>query len=159
MNELLTVLLILVVFYIIYLYVRKVETYDDPKLKDIHDKLIKIDPRAEFISLLGSSQSFTEDKIRTYMCLRDEQGNYYDDNMLMYVAIHELAHVNSKSVDPDHKTDEFKDNFKLLLKKAEDLGLYDPKLPLNYKYCPNTPEIEATNGGKSTPKGVVEVNK
>ena len=27
------------------------------------------------------------------MCLKDKNGKYYDDNMLNYVALHELAHV------------------------------------------------------------------
>jgi len=147
MSELTTILILLICVVIIFHYVKKVESYEDPILKVIHKKLIEVDIRAKKLSLKGSTQSFTEDKTRTYLCLRDENGNYYDDNMLMYVALHELAHAISESVDPNHTTDEFKNNFKLLLAKAADKGLYDPKKPLNYSYCPKTEAIEAQNGG------------
>ena len=44
-----------------------------------------------------------------------------DENTLTFVAIHELAHVMSKSI--GHKT-EFWENFKFLLKDAVKMGLY-----------------------------------
>lgn len=159
MNESLVVTGLLLLVIVMFFFTRRVESYEDPKTKEIHQKLIKVDHRAKNISVVASNQSFTEDKSRTYLCLRDEEGNYYDDNMLMYVALHELAHVISKSVDPHHTTQEFNNNFKLLLKKAEDVGVFDPKLPLNYSYCPNTPEIQRTNSKAVTVGGVVEVNK
>jgi hypothetical protein len=56
--------------------------------------------------------------------------------MLMYVSLHELAHAFSNSVDEDHVSDEFKNNFRMLLQKGQQLGLYDPNKPLNYDYCP-----------------------
>ena len=58
--------------------------------------------------------------------------------MLMYVSLHELAHAFSDSVDTDHSGKEFKDNFRNLLNKAQTLGLYDPKIPLVYDYCPRS---------------------
>lgn len=145
MNELITVVGCMMLIVGVYALLRKVETYEDPKTKEIQQKLIRVDIRAAKISIKGSNQSFTEDKTRTYLCLRDEQGQYYDDNMLMYVALHELAHAISESIDPNHETDEFKNNFKMLLAKAADVGVYDPKKPLNYNYCPKTKEIEHFN--------------
>jgi beta-lactamase regulating signal transducer with metallopeptidase domain len=145
MDEFVSIILLTFLVIFTFLFVRAVESYEDPKTKEIHQRLIQVDIRAKKISIKGSNQSFTEDKTRTYLCLRDEAGNYYDDNMLMYVALHELAHAISKSVDVEHKTDEFKNNFKMLLAKAESLGFYDPKKPLNYNYCPKTDAITATN--------------
>lgn len=130
-----------------YCYVRKVETFDDPLCQEIHRRLLLVDPRAQKLSIKGSTQSFTEDKLRVYLCLYDEKGNYYDINMLMYVAIHELAHAISISVDPAHETAEFKNNFKMLLDKASAVGVYDKTKPLNYAYCPKTKDIERKNGG------------
>ena len=147
MNDLIVVGTLLSALLVIFFYVRKVETYEDPKTKEIHEKLKLVNPLAANISIKASNQSFTEDKARTYLCLRDENGSYYDDNMLMYVALHELAHAISKQIDPDHKTAEFMNNFKMLLKSAENLGFYDPKKPLNYNYCPNTKEIASKNNG------------
>lgn len=56
-------------------------------------------------------------------CLRskDDKQELSDLNLIMFVAIHELAHVMSKSIG---HTDEFWDNMKYLLKKAMKLNIY-----------------------------------
>jgi len=58
-------------------------------------------------------------------CLDTEKndGDLIDMNTLTFVALHELAHVATKSVG---HTDEFWENFKFLLKEAGDIGVYDP---------------------------------
>lgn len=53
-----------------------------------------------------------------------------DENTLTFVAIHELAHVGTKSI--GHK-DEFWDNFKFLLQEAKKIGIYNPE---DYKKNP-----------------------
>lgn len=53
-----------------------------------------------------------------------------DENTLMFVAIHELAHVMTKT--HNHK-DEFWHNFKFLLVNAKDIGIYTPE---DYKKTP-----------------------
>jgi hypothetical protein len=157
MNEWLIISLLIALVVYVYFYLRRVETYDDPVTREIHQKLMKLDPRAQKLSIRGSSQSFTEDKERMYLCLKNEKGEYYDQNFLMYVAIHELAHVISQQVDPNHTTDEFKNNFKMLLAKAADMKLYDPSQPLIYDYCPkNNKAIEMANSGPAAPSpGVI----
>jgi predicted SprT family Zn-dependent metalloprotease len=95
-----------------------------------------IDPRSKQLVFNASNESFTEDKKMVYLCIKDKQGKYYDYNMLMYVALHELAHAFSESVDMEHKGDEFKNNFKQLLDKAERMGYFDSTKPLDYNYCP-----------------------
>lgn len=55
-------------------------------------------------------------------CLRDRKSEkLHRLNILMFVAIHELAHVASIS---EGHTEEFKKNFQLLLKTAIENGLY-----------------------------------
>ena len=49
--------------------------------------------------------------------------NLIDEHTLMFVAIHELAHVMTLSI--GHKT-EFWDNFKFLLENAKDAGIHQP---------------------------------
>ena len=55
------------------------------------------------------------------------------ENIMMFVALHELAHIMTKSVG---HTDEFWDNFRYLLKKAIKLGVYKDvnfeKNPVDY---------------------------
>ena len=59
-------------------------------------------------------------------CLRskDKQEKLTDINTIMFVAIHELAHVMTKSI--GHKQ-EFWDNFKFLLANAKESGIHEPK--------------------------------
>ena len=61
-------------------------------------------------------------------------GNLVDENTLMFVALHEMAHIATKSI--GHTT-EFWSNFKFLLQESVKIKIYDAK---NYKkknanYC------------------------
>ena len=59
--------------------------------------------------------------------------NLIDEHTLMFVAIHELSHVMTKSI--GHKK-EFWDNFKFLLENAKEAGIHEPvdysKKPIEY---------------------------
>lgn len=54
---------------------------------------------------------------------KQNNDNLIDEHTLMFVAIHELAHVMTLSI--GHKT-EFWDNFKFLLENAKDAGIHQP---------------------------------
>jgi hypothetical protein len=55
---------------------------------------------------------------------RKGEDNMIDEHTLMFVAIHELSHIATKSI--GHKT-EFWDNFKYLLQNAKEAGLHNPE--------------------------------
>ena len=78
--------------------------------------------------------AFSENKgEKIAFCLntkREGVSNMIDEHTLMFVAIHELAHVCTKSI--GHKT-EFWDNFKFLLENAKDANIH---LPVDYKTKP-----------------------
>ncbi len=59
-------------------------------------------------------------------CLNTEKknGKLIDENTLMFVATHELSHVATKSIG---HTEEFWNNFKFLLKEADEIGVYKPE--------------------------------
>ena len=61
---------------------------------------------------------------------RKGEDNMIDEHTLMFVAIHELSHVATKSI--GHKT-EFWDNFKFLLENASEAGIH---VPQDYKSNP-----------------------
>tara|TARA_B100001287_G_scaffold235848_1_gene208157 strand:+ start:24301 stop:24834 length:534 start_codon:yes stop_codon:yes gene_type:complete len=61
---------------------------------------------------------------------KQEESNMIDEHTLMFVAIHELSHIATKSI--GHKT-EFWDNFKFLLENAKDAGIHSPR---DYKKKP-----------------------
>ena len=72
-------------------------------------------------------------------CLDTEKKNgvLIDQNTLMFVATHELAHVATKSIG---HTEEFWSNFKFLLKEAHSIGVYTPEdyKKTNRRYCGTT---------------------
>ena len=107
----------------------------DPLIDKIRNDVLLLDPRLTSIQFFSSDESCTKNKQKVYLCLRDENGKYYDYNMLMYVAIHECAHVLSTVYDDKHETQEFQTIFEMLLQKATRLGIFDPSKPLLRKYC------------------------
>lgn len=70
--------------------------------------------------------SYVEDKGEVFaMCLREKQSgqdSFQDWNTVMFVSIHEMAHIASEGY--GHET-EFWTNFKFLLLEAKEAGLYD----------------------------------
>ena len=67
------------------------------------------------------------------LCLDKEKngnGGLIDDNTLIFVAIHEVSHIATKSVGHN---DEFWSNFKFLLGEASKIGIYKP---IDYKRSP-----------------------
>ena len=60
----------------------------------------------------------------------EDNSSLIDENTLMFVAIHEIAHVATKSI--GHKS-EFWDNFRFLLVEAKEAGLHNPE---DYKKSP-----------------------
>tara|TARA_Y100000389_G_C17352728_1_gene459344 strand:- start:407 stop:988 length:582 start_codon:yes stop_codon:yes gene_type:complete len=68
------------------------------------------------------------------ICLRNNKTNQFEnENTMMFVALHELAHIMSDSYGHNK---EFMDNFKFLLHIAVKLKIYEPenfsKKPTNY---------------------------
>jgi len=98
------------------------------------------------IPLCVDHESFTWEKKWINLCLKDENGDYYQSNMLVYVLLHELAHVindgNSKNpalCDPNDWQEShgecWQNIFDELVTKAEDIGIYDSTLPFPSNYC------------------------
>ena len=142
----------------IYYLIQK-ENYEDflksdPKLLEIVEKFrtfFKKDKYWEYpltklnhidvmkTKFLRGNKSYTINKEIVYICLKDEKGNYYNDNMLMYVTAHELAHVLCDEI--GHTTS-FHEIFESLLSELEKDNLYNPSIPVLKSYCTDgDPEI------------------
>jgi len=68
------------------------------------------------------------------LCIREKgTDRFMDDQIILFVAIHELAHI--MTVSTGH-TDEFWDNMRYLLEQASSIGIYTPvdyaKSPIDY---------------------------
>lgn len=133
-NTLFIVVAILFVVILLITISRK-DYYSDkhPILDEIRKRFGVLNATYTKIPLRLGSKSFTEDKSVITLCITDPQSKkYYDMNTLMYVALHELAHVLSKS---EGHEEEFKDNFAKLLKKAAEKDIYDPTQSIPLTYC------------------------
>lgn len=108
----------------------------DPMLNKVQTDLVAVDPKASRLKFFTSNESYTEDKERVFLCLKDEHENYYPYQMLLEVGLHELAHANTSVIDIDHVTSEFNDELNRLRNKAIDLGLLKSNVPLVSNYCP-----------------------
>ncbi len=78
--------------------------------------------------------SFTVNKMDIHVCIRSRpEGIVYDINTLMYVVVHELAHLVSVGIGHE---EEFEMLFKVLLTQAVESGVYViedySKRPVNY---------------------------
>jgi hypothetical protein len=65
---------------------------------------------------------------------KQDNDNLIDENTLMFVALHEMAHVASKSIGHN---EEFWDNFSFLIGEAEKIQIYYPidYSKKNGEYC------------------------
>lgn len=129
-------LVVLIILYLISPKNYKNEYH--PILEQIRENFSRLNPEYANIPLRTGDSAYTEDKAVITMCLKDpDTGKYYDINTLMYVALHELAHVVTTS---QGHGDEFKRNFAILLNQAAKEGIYDPNIPIPPTYCGVGPE-------------------
>ena len=91
------------------------------------------------ITLSKGKKSYTINKQNIYMCLKDQQNEYYDKNMLLHVIIHEIAHI--LTVDEIGHTPKFNKILDALLEKATEMNIYNPNIPLIRDYCTFEDEI------------------
>lgn len=66
--------------------------------------------------------SYTMNKTNIGLCLKSKTGDFHSVNQLFFVLLHELAHMMSKSIG---HTDEFWENFKLLIRISMENNLYE----------------------------------
>lgn len=95
--------------------------------EDERVKQIKENFRSDKISEGSDSTKYTSYSInkgeKIVLCIRsrDEQKKLVDLNTMMFVVLHEIAHIGTKSIG---HTPEFWDNFKWILKEAVNTGIY-----------------------------------
>lgn len=85
------------------------------------EKIVETLPTSEYTA-------YSENKgQKLAFCLnknKNGKGGLIDLNTLMFVAIHEIAHISTLSIG---HTEEFWKNFKFLLQEAKEIGIYEPE--------------------------------
>lgn len=107
----------------------------DPMLIHLKADLFKIEPRSARLEFYPGSESYTEDKERIFICMKDQSGNYYPYSTLLLVALHELAHAFTDVIDTKHVTKEFLELNNELRQRAIDLGLLREDQMVDPTYC------------------------
>lgn len=131
-------LILLFIFVLILIFKNKNKSVDnykkfwDPKINILKEKLSMVIPNIDQLDINGSNKSFTINKKHIHLCLKNSDGDYYDDNMLIYVLLHEIAHVMCDEVG---HTDKFRQIFSELLEKAAIENVYNPNIPPEDNYC------------------------
>lgn len=125
---------IIVIAVIVYSLCMQVDYFQnkDPLLDELKKQLSVIDPKFQDVELYEGDKSYTINKKHVYICLKDKHGRYYNRNMLVYVICHEYSHMLCPEIG---HTKKFFSIFDDVLKRAANLGLYDPNIPPLTDYC------------------------
>ena len=130
---LLAIFLIIALIWIIFSQIREHHLQDDPMLHRLRQVLEPIHPVVKKLRLYKGDKSYTINKEKIFLCLKDKDDEYYSLNMMVYVCLHEIAHLlNTKDVG---HTEEFHRIFDELLKKATEMEIYNPSIPVIKNYC------------------------
>ena len=125
--------------------VRLINSLDENEKDGIDD--LKNNYNPDKISETGLDAKYTSYSVnkgeKISICVRQKETNeFIEDNTIIFVFIHELAHVMTDEIG---HTDLFWENMAFLLKKAYEMGIYNP---INYKA---NPEIYCGMEINSTP--------
>lgn len=124
--------LFLFVGLLIGLQVKEHMSEQDPKVNQIKNRIMSVHPDIKNVRFRKGDKSYTLNKEIVYLCTEGSDGTKYDDNMLTYVALHEIAHTLCDEVG---HTDKFYEIFERLLAIATQQGIYNPSIPLVTNYC------------------------
>lgn len=131
-NQLIILILFCILSYLIWRTHVEMFTIADPVLDELCGILSKLHPKLEGIRVFPSNKSETINKKYVYICCKDENGRYYQKNTLVYVILHEFAHVLCENTG---HTERFNEIFQHLLIQAEQMGMYDSSQPIQNGYC------------------------
>ena len=143
-------LLIVLVSWIVYKQIKEHYTKDDPKLKELTKVFEDFFKQERYwvvpldmlnhknimdeITMYRGNKSYTINKEKVYICLKDENGQYYNDNTLIYVMSHEICHSLCPEIG---HTELFHTIFEALLLELTEAGIYNPSIPIEQDYCQN----------------------
>ena len=111
-----------------------IRSYQDSDNQTIKDSIDSINTFSHIMMVLsGFSVSYKGRKSSVKKInWHDENGNIYQENQLIHVLLHEIAHAVCDEIGHTEKFNQILDIF---LIEAEKNGLYNPKIPPIVNYC------------------------
>jgi hypothetical protein len=106
--------------------------HSDTASKQWRNILERFDPDTDLYQLNILQNSYTEDKDKIYLCIRDSRGRTHDINTITVVFIHELAHI---ATNEQNHTPEFWSNYKMLYDTAVSCHVIDLYASVPDEYC------------------------
>jgi hypothetical protein len=137
----------LVLIFAIYFIFLSADTYKSTPeernyLRKINEDCLNAigEPHLRNISVKPNSSSYTNNKSEINICLKRKTGGFFSKNDLVFVTLHEYAHVITKQTEygengkvNDHGPVWLR-NFQRLLDIAEKDGIYNKSIPLDPDY-------------------------
>lgn len=133
-----SIIMAITTLYNLWNWYKDLDNKDDLEYLDrIERKMLRVYPEMDDIRIKPGYSSYTQDKHTIYLCIRDPRtGEFYDEETMLHVGLHELAHLISTSYDPENvHNDEFMNNFGMLIGRAEMMGLLTPGHDVQETYC------------------------
>jgi len=133
MQGIIVLTMFIVVMFLWYIFKMNYETYleNEDTIVRLKYQLVPVFPELLNVKLMKSDASYTINKQKIYLCTESD-GVVYDDNMLTYVILHELAHTMCPEIGHGKR---FQKIFNSLLTRAESHNLFDPMMPRVENYC------------------------
>jgi Zn-dependent peptidase ImmA (M78 family) len=122
----------------------KLRPFFDPKIVTFNGILKKLNNGniIDKIPISKGEKSYTINKEKIYICLKDEHKRYYSENMLIYVILHEIGHV---LCDSQGHTEEWRIIFEALQEYAKERGFWNAREPIINNYCEIPNDTNDTN--------------
>jgi hypothetical protein len=114
-------ILISLIFVLVFKQVKENFSQYNPVIQILKENVIACFPELGNIKIYEGDKSYTINKEKIYLCIRDKDGQYYNQNILMYVLLHEIAHTLCPEIG---HTQSFKDIFNSLIERANAHGIY-----------------------------------
>ena len=125
-----TIILIILIVTLIFKQVKENFSQYNPVIQVLKENIINCFPELGNLKIFEGDKSYTINKEKIYLCIRDKHGQYYSQNILMYVLLHEVAHTICPEIG---HTQEFKNIFNSLLDRANAYGIYtQTDIPKDY---------------------------
>jgi WLM domain. len=139
----LRVLGITLIVLIVFLFLDRKEKFCDTDcqvdisvINHLKNVVKTIAPEIVNYEILPGKESVTVNKEKIYICLRDPKTKgIYSFEILLYVTLHELAHVLSSTYSTKSHNTEFQNNFSKLLKRAYEKNFLPPNTVIPDDYC------------------------